>query len=240
MTLDRGPARIRTVVQKPNSGSETRPRRTRLRAEVRRQEILAAAARVFRRRGFADCGMREIAAEADLSPGNLYHYFSGKAELLYYCQDRSLDQMLAALQQARRSDTPAPSRLREVIRAHVLCLLDEFEGSAAHLEVEALPDELRRAIITKRDRYERGIRKLVSDGVRRAELCDCDPRLVTRAMLGAMNWTARWFRPEGSQSADTVADSLADYLVQGLLGDARSAPQPERGAATAAGPTNRS
>src|SRR5204863_5137742 len=49
--------------------------RLRRRADARRVEILRAAARVFRQRGLAAAGMREIARAADLSPGNLYHYF---------------------------------------------------------------------------------------------------------------------------------------------------------------------
>ena len=44
--------------------------RSRRKNEARRLEILRAAARVFRRRGVAAAGMREIAEEADLSPGS--------------------------------------------------------------------------------------------------------------------------------------------------------------------------
>ena len=65
--------------------------RVRQRNETRRMEILHAAARVFRRRGVAAAGMREIAEEAGLSPGNLYHYFSGKDEILLFCQERTLE-----------------------------------------------------------------------------------------------------------------------------------------------------
>jgi len=204
---------VRTSNSRSEDGGAERVRR---RAEARRHSILRAAARVFRRQGYAAAGMREIAREADLSPGNLYHYFVGKDEILYFCQDRSLDLMLGALREARLSGLPAVEQLRSILRAHVLCMLDEFEGAAAHLEVESLPDELREKIIRKRDRYERSVRRLVSGGMRDGTVEPCDAGLVTRAMLGAVNWSARWFRPEGPRSAATVADSLVDYLVGGL------------------------
>ena len=206
------------MVQVSNIGSNRQgPERLRRRSEARRLDILRAAARVFRRRGFAAAGMREIADEADLSPGNLYYYFSGKDEILYFCQDRTLEQMLAAAAAARASSAPLSAQLRAIMQSHLRCMLDELEGATAHLEPEALPDELRRQIVLKRDAYERAIRALVAEGVERGEFAPCDPALVTRAILGAMNWTARWYRPEGPQPVGDVAAALTDYLARGLL-----------------------
>ena len=177
---------------------------------------MRAAARVFRARGFAAAGMRDIAAAADLSPGNLYHYFRGKDELLFFCQDRSVDRLLSALGAARADRRPLPVRLREMAVSHVLCLVDEVEGSAAHLEVDALPARLRTRIVAKRDKYERGVRALVAGGVRARVLHATDATIATRAFLGALNWTAHWFRPEGPQSPLHVAEQVAAYAVAGL------------------------
>jgi len=201
------------MVQVLNRGSI----RVQRRSEARRTEILRAASRVFRRRGLAAAGMREIAEEADVSPGILYYYFSGKDEILLFCQERTLEHMLAAVEAARALPSSSAERLRGVLQAHVHAMLDELEGATAHLEVEALPEAMRAPVMEKRDRYERAVRALVAEGFKRGEFAKADAALVTRAMLGAVNWSARWYRPDGPQTSAEVARALSDYLVKGLL-----------------------
>jgi TetR/AcrR family transcriptional regulator len=191
--------------------------RLRRRYLARRLEILRAAGKEFRLRGFAETGMRDIAAAADLSPANLYNYFRGKHEILFFCQDVSLDRMIAALGEARRMRTSAGAKLRFVVCSHLRCVLDEIEGSAAHLLTNALPPRLQRALVLKRDRYEEGVRQLIAKGTRSGEFVACDPALAARAILGALNWSVRWFNPEGALTADQVADGFADFLIRGLL-----------------------
>lgn len=187
------------------------------RYQARRLEILRAAGREFRSRGFMETGMRDIAQATELSPANLYNYFQGKHEILFFCQDSSLDRMLAALERARRARTSGAARLRLVIVSHLRCLLDEVEGSAAHLLTNALPARQQRYLLAKRDRYELGVRRLIASGMRSGEFLPADPALVARAMLGALNWSVQWFRPEGPKTAEEIAEQLAAYLIRGLL-----------------------
>jgi AcrR family transcriptional regulator len=186
------------------------------RRDRQRDAILRAAARLFRERGFADTGMRDIAAAADLSAANLYHYFNGKHDLLFYCQDRALDRMLAAVASARKASRSAPERLRLVFTAHLQTLLDAIEGATAHLQIDSLPPPMREAIVRKRDRYERALRRIVVEGIAGGELVDVDPAIVARAALGSMNWTVTWFSPEGPDSAATVGDVISRFLVRGV------------------------
>jgi Tetracyclin repressor-like, C-terminal domain len=57
---------------------------------------------------------------------------------------------------------------------------------------------------------------MIADGVRSGELVDMNPAIVARAMLGAMNWTVTWFRPEGADTAAAVGDVIAQFLVRGI------------------------
>ena len=183
---------------------------------ARRLEILRAAGNQFRVSGFAETGMRDIATAADLSPANLYNYFRGKHEILFFCQDVSLDRLLAALEKARHLRAGVAEKLRLVIVSHLRCVLDEVEGSAAHLLTSALPPRLQRSLVVKRDRYEEGVRQLIVAGARTGEFVPCDPALAARAVLGALNWSVRWFNPEGALTAAEIAEGFADYLIRGL------------------------
>jgi TetR/AcrR family transcriptional regulator len=189
---------------------------------ARRLEILRAAGRKFRLHGFAETGMRDIAEAAELSSANLYNYFRGKHEILFFCQDSALDHMLAALDQARRMKASTAEKLRLVIVSHMRCLLDEVEGSAAHLLPTALPPRLQRRLMAKRDRYEEGIRQLIERGIRTGEFVSCNPALAARAVLGALNWSVRWFNQEGPLTAMEIAEGFASYLIRGLLANPRT------------------
>jgi TetR/AcrR family transcriptional regulator len=215
-------------MNQPNSRAiNNRNGHVRRRYLARRLDILRAAGREFRTRGYAETGMRDIAAAAALSPANLYNYFHGKHDLLFFCQDNSLDRMIAALDKARNMRTSAALKLRTVIVSHLRCVLDEVEGSAAHLLTTALPPRQQRYLVAKRDKYEEGVRQLIVVGMRTGEFAPCDPALAVRAILGSLNWSVQWFSPEGPLSAAEIAEKFAGYLIRGLLAEPNALQRPE-------------
>jgi AcrR family transcriptional regulator len=216
------------VSRKSNVGSSpeaaAEPSRRERKADARRLAILRAAAAVFRDRGYEGASMDEIAERLDMAKGNLYYYFRNKQELLFFCQDYSLDRLVANAEAILATDEPEDEKLRRVVVGHVVCVLDELDGASAHTEVHALPDDLRAKIIAKRDRYEAVLRSLVRAGMASSAFAETDAKMATLALLGALNGATRWYRPGGRLAPARIGESFADMFLDGLRG---GEPRPE-------------
>ena len=71
--------------------------------------------------------------------------------------------------------------------------------------------------VPQRDKFEGLWRDVVNEGIRR-KIFDCpDAGMAVRALMGVMNWTLTWYRPEGGKSIEKVADEYADLLFHGML-----------------------
>lgn len=183
---------------------------------AKKREILRAASQVFRRKGLQATGMREIAAEAGMHAGNLYYYFANKQELLAFCQEDSLGQLLAMAEQVVQEAESPEARLRQLIVEHIRILNEAIPGSLAHLEVEALEEPWRLRIQERRDEYEEIFRDVIRDGIADGAFRQVDPKVAALAVLGALNWTVKWFQPGGRRSAQDIGDDFSKVLVDGL------------------------
>lgn len=192
-----------------------------LRTQAKKREILKAASRVFRRHGLQGAGMRQIAAEAGMLAGNLYYYFENKQALLAFCQQDTLGGLLDLASAVESSEVTADRKLYLLILGHVLLLNEGTPGSLAHLAIETLEPRWANEIRAQRDVYERAVRGLVSEGVEAGIFRPADPKTTTLAILGAVNWTVKWYRSEGRRSAREIGSEFADYLVRGVLASGR-------------------
>jgi AcrR family transcriptional regulator len=184
----------------------------------RRIEILKSAAAAFRRRGYHGASVDEIASALEMTKGNLYYYFENKEEILYACHDYSLDVLLALMAEVQSEpSTPPDEKLRKLILAFIHTMLDELQGTALTLDLQALSPALLKRIIAKRDRFDRGLREIIQQGIDQQLFRAGDPKMIGFAMMGAVNWITKWFDPAGPMSSEQIGQRFADYLVGGLL-----------------------
>jgi TetR/AcrR family transcriptional regulator, cholesterol catabolism regulator len=181
-----------------------------------RIDILKSAAKAFRRLGYHGATVENIASALHMKKGNLYYYFKNKEEILFACHQYSLDRLLQLLDQVERSGLPPAQKLRAVIVASVHTIIDELHGTALILELEALSPAHLKTIIARRDRFDRGIRQVLEEGIADGSFAPDDVKLRSFALLGAINWIPRWFNPAGSATSSEIADRFADYLIAGL------------------------
>lgn len=184
--------------------------------EKRRAEILQAALRAFGEKGYHRTTLDDIAEHLGVRKTALYHYFPDKEAILHECHRQSTAELARILRQARRLPTPT-AQLEHVVREHVRVMTDTMQGSPLAFEVTALSADKQADLIAGRDRYERGLRRIIEEGMRRGEFTKGDAKVAVFVILGAINWIARWYRPEGSLHAPELGQEFVDRLLAGLV-----------------------
>jgi AcrR family transcriptional regulator len=181
-----------------------------------RVDILKSAAAAFRRLGYHGATVEQIAAALHMKKGNLYYYFRNKEEILFACHQYSLERLLTLLNEVEHSGLPPDEKIRHLIVASVHTILDELHGTALFLDLEAMSPAHLKTIVSGRDRFDQGMRKVLEEGIRTGVFAQADAKLLSFAILGAVNWIPRWYSPEGPASSQEIADRFADYLISGL------------------------
>ena len=151
-----------------------------------------------------------------MTKGSLYYYFRDKEEILFFCHDYSLDILLELLERIDQGEETTDRKLRSLVVGFVHMLLDELQGTELTHDIGALSPRLFRKVTAKRDRFENGVRQLVQQGMDEGVFANGDAKLVSFAILGAMNWITRWYSPTGSASSQQIAEQFASFLLAGL------------------------
>ena len=183
-----------------------------------RQDILEAAAQVFRQKGFHGASMNDIADAVNLQKASLYHHVSSKQEILFELLDQSLKLLLEQISAIYAQDVSADKKLRLMIHAYLQILADNLDLAAVLLfEHRALEHRQHARHVPNRDKFESLWRDVIAEGVRtKIFRCD-DPALTARALLGLLNWTTTWYHPSGDKSIQQIADDYTNLLLNGLL-----------------------
>jgi len=183
-----------------------------------REDILEAAAQVFRQKGFHGASMKDIADAVSLQKASLYHHVSSKQEILLEILERALQMLLERISSITNQNIPADKKLRLMVREYLLILVENIDLATVLLfEHRALERRQHARHIPNRDTFESLWKDVISEGVSK-KLFKCDnPALATRALLGQLNWTITWYRDDGNLTIEQIADQYSNLLLNGLL-----------------------
>ena len=189
----------------------------------RRQQYLAAAAEVFRTKGYQAASMNDIAVRSGSDRASLYYYFASKQEIFTELVRRAAAENVAHAEAVAADEGRTVQRLRRLI----VGLVESYERHYPYLHVY-VQEDMRRLpegksgadaeLQTLGERYQRAVLAIAEEGVGSGELRqDVDPAMLTFAVLGAVNWCHRWFVPGRRLTASQIGDSFADILLNGAV-----------------------
>jgi AcrR family transcriptional regulator len=187
------------------------------RRELVENEIYEHAIRLFAERGFAGTSLQDIAGALGITRPALYYYVKSKDELLAkLAADVAGGSAAQITELAARPDLDAAGKLREIVRLTALRQATQPERFRLLIRSEAeLPAELSDAYDTSRRAVLRAVTGVIEEGMRAGRFRPADARIAALGVIGMWNWVAWWFRPD-RDSADAVADQLADMAIAAL------------------------
>ena len=194
----------------------------------RRVELLDAAARAFMRQGFAATSLDRVSEEIGSTKGAIYYYYRSKSELFFAVHRRGMELTQAAIRPPFDMQAAPRERLHAMAFAHTLLVIDNLpylrviaQGLEMHLL--ARTNESERAELAEvgalRQANENLYIRVIKEGIASGDFRSVDAKLAAKPLLGALNWTSRWYQPrdgETQASKKKLALSIADFVTAGL------------------------
>lgn len=183
------------------------------------EQVLKAAAKLFRQKGFAATTVREIAQAAGILPGSLHYRYASKEEILLALMEKGIDQVIQSIDMAIGTNDDQIEKLRLALRAHMKLILSGDDAVYVLLnEWKMLTGEALTSAIALRDRYEKYwedlLKAAASTGRFRSTV---DIKLVRLLGFGAINWASQWYSSNGPYSPDEIADAFWNFMAFGVL-----------------------
>ncbi|MEM7223405.1 MAG: TetR/AcrR family transcriptional regulator [Pseudomonadota bacterium] len=182
------------------------------RQDSRKRDVLDAAAALFAENGYQGTSMRDIAKGVGMLPGSLYCHFPSKSELLLAVYREGVARIETQVEAAVACQTEPWAKLEALAAAHLEMLL--ARSAYAKVVVRVVPSDDPAAhdrLVALRERYEAQVRSIVAQLALPAEL---DRDLLRLFLIGALNWTQVWYRPDGAPPRE-IARQLVRCLRAG-------------------------
>lgn len=182
------------------------------------QDIIAAAARLFKEKGYRATTLEDIAAAVDMLKGSLYYYIRSKEELLYLVVRDPIRQAYRKLEEIVTAEAPVRDKIAQAITNHMTVFHEHYPQIAVYLhDYHHLMEKLEQNVIETPKHYQRLWAMLLEQGIASGEVRDdLDVKVAGYAILGMCNWVYRWYNPKGNLTAEEVANTFTTLVLEGL------------------------
>ncbi len=181
------------------------------------EQILAEAVRIFKQRGYHATSVQDIADAVGLQKGSLYHYISGKEELLFKIFERSTGALTQRLQEIIASDGSPTEKLENAIQAHITALCEHLDTYTVYLaERRTLAGRTQTKVRAEARHHAQLLEAIIQEGITSGDLRPVDTKMTAHAILGMCNWLYQWYSPKGRLMPQEIARIFADLVLQGL------------------------
>lgn len=186
--------------------------------QLKRQAVIAEAARAFGHRGYQNVSLDEIATSLNVTKPALYHYFKSKQELLYECHNLSMEIGDAALEKAMSTGKNGLAKLEKFLEIYIQEFASELGASAVLHEYSGMTSADRKRIMARRREFDLRLRSLIQEGIDDRTIAECDPKLAVFWFMGAITSIPRWYHADGELSGAKIAQAFVRFLVKGIQG----------------------
>jgi AcrR family transcriptional regulator len=190
-----------------------------------RREILQAAAECFMEQGFHATSIDVVARRMQATKGRVYHHYPSKIDLFFDVHRLGMELLFEAVEPARQAPGDPLQVLAAMMKAHALALFEHHafesvvvQGVQLHRFGAMTPRQRKEldALIASRDKFEGLFRQQATAARKARKLADLDVSIAVKTLLGGLQWSLIWYRPEIDDSL-TRRERLADEMVRTLL-----------------------
>jgi AcrR family transcriptional regulator len=190
-----------------------------------RREILEAAAACFMEQGFHATSIDVVARRMGATKGRVYHHYQSKVDLFFDVHRMGMDLLFEAVMPATRVNGDALQVLAAMMKAHAMALFEHHafesvvvQGVQLHRFGALTPRQRTEldALIALRDTFERLFKQQADAAQAAGWLSGLDLSIAVKTLLGGLQWSLIWYRPEIDDSPAT-RDRLAEAMVRTLL-----------------------
>ncbi len=203
----------------PKTGKKEGIRAAAAAGQVRRNEVLALAADLFAERGYNATTVRDIADQAGILSGSLYHHFDSKESMIDAILSGFVEQMLDRYEAVLGEGASPAETFEGLVRVSLQAMGDSrsailiYQNEASFLTEQPRFYYLRDA----HRRFERIWTGVLKEGITAGEFRDSiDPKLVYSLIRDTVWGAPRWYRPGGSLKPEQITDQYAAVLIHGI------------------------